>query len=97
MRYTFTLCTDGGWEGAWLDLGRVGQTARLWVNGHDAGIRITAPYAFPVGHLLTEGENTVTVEVANTLVGKVRDGFSYHMTLTPSGLLGPVRLMQDQA
>ena len=96
MRYTFTLCTDGGWEGAWLDLGRVGQTARLWVNGHDAGVRITAPYAFPVGHLLTEGENTVTVEVANTLVGKVRDGFSYHMALTPSGLLGPVRLMQDQ-
>ena len=76
--------------------GRVGQTARLTVNGRDAGIRITAPYRFTVSELLTEGENRITVEVANTLVGKERDGFSFHMPLLPSGLLGPVRLFKNQ-
>jgi hypothetical protein len=66
------------------------------VNGSDAGIRIVPPYTYPVADLLTAGENTVTVEVANTLVGKVRDGFSYHMVIPASGLLGPVRLLSEE-
>ena len=96
IRYTFTLDLDGVPTGATLDLGRVGQTARVTVNGHDAGIRITSPYSFPVEKLLKPGKNKITVEVANTLVGKVRDGFSYHMALLPSGLLGPVRLLETE-
>ena len=95
MRYTFTLELDTIPQNAILDLGRVGQTARVTVNGADAGIRIVPPYIYPISHLIREGENTVTVEVANTLVGKVRDGFSYHMPLLPSGLLGPVKLLAD--
>ena len=94
MRYTFTVRAEEARAGTVLDLGRVGQTARVWVNGRDAGIRITAPYRYSVENLLVDGENTITVEVANTLVGKERDGFSYHMAIGPSGLLGPVRLMQ---
>lgn len=94
MRYTFTLHLDEVPEEAVLDLGRVGQTAKVTVNGTDAGIRITAPYTCPISYLLQEGENTVTVEVANTLVGKVRDGFSHCMPIPPSGLLGPVRLLE---
>ena len=77
-----------------MDLGRVGQTARVWVNGRDAGIRITEPYAYSVADLLTDGENTVTVEIANTLVGKVRDRFSSRLAIPPSGLLGPGRLFK---
>ncbi len=92
MRYDFTFDLDKVPTGAVLDLGRVGQTARLTVNGTDAGIRITNPYRFPVAELLRAGENRITVEVSNTLVGKERDGFSYHIPLLPSGLLGPVRL-----
>ena len=94
MRYTFTVTAEEARDSVVLDLGRVGQTARVWVNGRDAGIRITEPYAYPVADLLTDGENTVTVEVANTLVGKVRDGFSYHLAIPPSGLMGPVRLFK---
>ena len=93
MRYTFEWDLDEVPSGATLDLGRVGETARLWVNGRDVGIRITAPYAFAVEPYLKAGKNHVVVEVSNTLVGKVRDGFSYHMVIRPSGLLGPVRLM----
>ena len=77
-----------------LDLGRVGQTAKFVINGTNAGIRITAPYSCPISYLLQKGENTITIEVANTLVGKVRDPFSHCMPITPSGLLGPVKLVE---
>ncbi|MBE6652691.1 MAG: glycosyl transferase family 2 [Ruminococcaceae bacterium] len=96
MRYTFTLDLNAVPEGAALDLGTVGQTARVWVNNRDAGIRITAPYVYPVADLLTVGGNRITVEVANTLVGKDRDGFSYHIAIPPSGLLGPVKLLSAE-
>ena len=94
MRYTFTLHLDEVPARAALDLGRVGQTAKFFVNGTEAGIRITAPYSCPISYLLKKGENTITVEVANTLVGKVRDPFSHCMPITPSGLLGPVRFLE---
>ena len=93
-RYTFTFHLDSVPQNAVLDLGRVGQTARVTLNGHDAGIRITAPYAFPVSGYLVAGENRITVEVANTLVGKHRDKFSHCMPISPSGLFGPVKLQE---
>ena len=93
-RYTFTLNLDEVPANAVLDLGRVGQTAKFMVNGTEAGIRITAPYSCPISYLLKKGENTITIEVANTLVGKVRDPFSHCMPITPSGLLGPVKLLE---
>ena len=92
MRYTFTLPLDAVPAGAVLDLGLVGENARVTVNGRDAGIRIAAPYTFPVESLLKPGDNTVTVTVSNTLAGKMRDRFSFHLTLQPSGLLGEVKL-----
>lgn len=94
MRYTFTVSLDEVPVGTVLDLGRVGQTARVWVNGADLGIRITAPYAFDVFKHLKAGENTVIVEVSNTLVGKHRDKFSHCMPISPSGLLGPIKLIE---
>ena len=94
MRYTFTLHLEEVPAWGVLDLGRVGQTAAVYVNGTCAGLRITAPYACPVSYLLKKGDNTITVEVANTLVGKVRDPFSHCMPIPPSGLLGPVRLLE---
>jgi hypothetical protein len=94
IRYTFTLELNEIPQNAVLDLGRVGQTAKVSVNGTEVGIRIAAPYTYPISYLLQKGTNTITVEVANTLVGKVRDGFSYHMPLLPSGLLGPVKLVE---
>ena len=92
IKYTFTLNLDSAPKLAALDLGYVGQTARVSVNGKDAGIRITVPYSYNVSDLLKVGENTVEIEVANTLVGKTPDRFSLHMVIPPSGLLGSVRL-----
>jgi hypothetical protein len=96
VRYTFSLDADESLVGsaAWLDLGRVGQTARLWINGTDAGIRIAPPYRFAVGHLLKAGANDIVVETAGTLARKVRDKFSVFLQLPPEGLLGPIQLFR---
>lgn len=95
MRYSFTIDTPAELVGksAVIDLGRVGQTARLWINGQNAGIRIDAPYRFKVGDWLKAGANDIVVEVSNTLAQKERDRFSYFVQIPPSGLLGPISLL----
>lgn len=94
IRYRFAIdvaAVDAGKPCA-LDLGVVGEWARLWVNGEDTGIRVGAPYRFDVGRRLRAGCNDILVETANTLAQKVRDRFSFYMQLRPAGLLGPVAL-----
>ena len=93
IRYTFSFDADGRRPCA-LDLGTVGQTARLWLNGHDMGIRIAPPYRFEIGDFIREGVNEAVVETANTLAQKVRDQFTFFLQLAPAGLLGPVKLMR---
>lgn len=93
MRYKFKLDLDGTVEKALaIDLGEVGETARLWVNGSYAGIRIAKPYRFEIGGLAKDGENEFVVEVANNLARSVRDPFSEYVQLGPSGLIGPITL-----
>lgn len=91
MKYCFKINAERG-ESIALDLGRVGQSARLFVNGKDMGVRFTAPYVFDVTEAIVDGENEVEVIVGNTLTQKVRDRFSFNMLLAPSGLLGNVFL-----
>ena len=76
-----------------LDLGEVGQTAHVWLNGKDLGVRVCPPYHFDLDGVAHVGTNTLRIEVANTLANKIRDHFSYFMQLTPSGLLGPVKIL----
>lgn len=75
-----------------LDLGRVGGTARLTVNGQNLGMRICPPYHWNISETVKEGDNLIEVEVANTLVHRIRERFSEYMQIGPSGLLGPVKL-----
>ncbi|MFI1094806.1 glycosyl hydrolase [Streptomyces sp. NPDC020917] len=97
-RYTATVDLPDGWRGAAgavLDLGSVSDTFRVRVNGHrvpPAGVLSTT---VDLGSLLRPGRNVIEVEVATTLINRLR-------TVTPSiygiaarqayGLLGPVRL-----
>ena len=73
-RTTFTLDGDGASKGATLDLGRVCESARVRVNGVDAGARIMPPYRveIPVG-VLKAGENILEVEVTNVGANRIRD------------------------
>ena len=43
------------------------ETVEVTVNGRSAGMAICPPYQFDLSGLLTEGENTLVVEVATTL------------------------------
>ncbi|MCQ2432748.1 MAG: hypothetical protein MJ175_09120 [Clostridia bacterium] len=75
-----------------LDLGAVGETAALLINGDRVGVRIAPPYRFDITEYVKNGMNTVTVEVTNHLGYQMRDGFSKFMIFEPSGLLGPVKV-----
>jgi hypothetical protein len=94
MRYTATVSLDPLKHTA-LDLGTVGQTAEVKINGKHVGTRIFAPYRFDISDAIEEGENTVEITVANTCVHEQRDIFSRFMLIKPSGLLGPVKFYTD--
>jgi len=88
MRYTFTFDIAKDERRTFLDLGKVGQNAELYINQKKCGIRISAPYLFEITDAIEDGQNEAVVIVSNTLAQKVRDKFSYFLQLAPSGLLG---------
>ncbi|WPC76632.1 glycosyl hydrolase [Vibrio porteresiae] len=92
----------------WLDLGTVGNVARVEVNGQDAGTVWYAPKRVDISQYLTEAHNDLTVTVSNTwtnrLIGDKQPGakvlawtsaptFKADAKLTPSGLIGPISLV----
>ena len=90
IRYTATVTLDPTMHRV-LDLGTVGQTAEVKLNGKKVGVRIFAPYRFDISDAVQEGENTLEITVANTCVFEQHDVFSRFMLIKPSGLLGPVK------
>jgi len=71
-----------------LDLGMVGEVARVWINGTLIEVLLWPPYRVDMGGHLKPGLNQVLVEVGNNISCRM-DG-----SWKPSGLLGPVRLLQ---
>jgi hypothetical protein len=97
-RYTARLELPGTWTqryGAYLDLGVVNGTYRVRINGKDLGPLNQLRDRIDVGPHLTAGSNRIEVEVATTMVNRLR-------VLRPEeygsqdkqdyGLLGPVVL-----
>lgn len=77
-----------------LDLGYVGETATLYMNGKKIGTKIAPPYMFDVTEDFSGIENNeIVVEVSNHLGYKMKDNFSKYLLFEPSGLLGPVKLI----
>ena len=57
-----------------LDLGKVHESARVWVNGQDAGILWSIPFRTRIGQYLIPGKkNTIRIEVANLMANRIRD------------------------
>ena len=75
-----------------LDLGRVGFTAKITVNGNACPIRISEPYSWDISGSVIKGENEIEIIAANTLVNRIPDDLSSFMPLAPSGVTGPVTL-----
>ncbi|ASO06485.1 glycosyl hydrolase [Arenibacter sp. M-2] len=50
----------------YLDLGQVAEVGEVWLNARPLGITWTQPHSFDVSDIIMDGENTITIEVANT-------------------------------
>jgi len=72
-RNAFELDEDQlGDELAWeLDLGRVGEVARVYLNGYEVGVSVFPPHRFDVTSRLRPGANHLVVEVANTWLNRM--------------------------
>ena len=74
MRYRTRFEWKGGTEGmVTLDLGQVSQSARVRINGRNAGFAIMAPYSVTfAAELLKPGVNDLEVEVTSTGANRIR-------------------------
>jgi hypothetical protein len=71
--YTATFELSGNLAGEYLlDLGRVCESARVRVNGQDAGILWSIPFTTRIGKFLKSGTNTIEIEVANLMANRIR-------------------------
>lgn len=80
-----------------IDLGKVYETAELWINGQIVGSRIAPPYCFRAESVLKQGKNSIRVDVTNTLVRQRGENlYDRDMAQEPVGLIGPIRLFYAQ-
>lgn len=92
-----------------LDLGSVKNLAEVYVNGERAAVLWREPFACDISSLVKEGENSLEIRVTNLwvnrLIGDEQPGaerltftparfYGSDDVLLPSGLLGPVRMME---
>ncbi|MES2648833.1 MAG: glycosyl hydrolase [Bacteroidota bacterium] len=55
-----------------LQLGAVCESAKVWVNGKEAGLLWSIPFETRIGHLLKEGSNQIKIEVSNLMANRIR-------------------------
>ncbi len=73
-RYTITFDAPDIKAGDWmLDLGRVCESARMKLNGHQLPALWCAPFRETVGQWLKPGKNTLEVEVTNLAANRIAD------------------------
>jgi hypothetical protein len=56
-----------------LQLEKLHGSARVIINGKDAGLIWSLPYEMKVGQYLKEGENMIGIEVRNLMANRIRD------------------------
>lgn len=95
-----------------LDLGEVWSMAQVTVNGQVFMPLWKPPYQVDITGALKAGDNELEIEVANTWVNRIigdlnlpaadrktwltQNPYKKHSPLRPAGLLGPVRLLEQQ-
>lgn len=56
-----------------LDLGDVRESARVYINGNEAGTAWSVPFRLYIGKYLKKGDNTITVDVTNLQANRIAD------------------------
>ncbi|MBE7046890.1 MAG: hypothetical protein E7396_05680 [Ruminococcaceae bacterium] len=92
IKYETTFETNTG--NYILDLGYVGEVAELYINDVFVGSKLFPPYTFDISDYVRDGLNKLTVIVSNHNGYTKRDFFSRYLLFEPSGLLGPVSLIE---
>ncbi len=54
-----------------LDLGKVGEVAKVYLNGQLVGSSVFSPHRFEVQEILREGTNNISIDVANTWLNQL--------------------------
>ncbi|MBI5423029.1 MAG: glycoside hydrolase [Opitutae bacterium] len=72
-RLEFDLPADVRADDWQLDLGDVRETARVRLNGRDAGLAWSLPFHLRVGEFLRPGRNLLEIEVTNLAANRIRD------------------------
>jgi hypothetical protein len=68
---TFTLPAKKASEYL-LELGKVNESAKVYINGKEVGILWSIPFQARIGKYLKAGQNTITIEVANLMANRIR-------------------------
>jgi hypothetical protein len=105
----FELSKEDAAKALAIDLGDVGVSAEVWINGHKAGERAWRPFRFDLTGKTTAGANRLKIRIANsdagwqsqgdTIYPKGSWGLRYKTeldrlpTIRPNGLEGPVRIL----
>jgi hypothetical protein len=55
-----------------LKLDSLFESARIKINGKDAGLIWSLPYQLRLGNLVRPGKNTIEIEVANLMANRIR-------------------------
>ncbi len=87
LRYLTELTLPAPAREVWLDLGQVGDSAAVFLDGRQVGVRMWAPYRVCLGSDLVPGTYRLEVRVTNSMANE------YEGSQRPSGLLGPVGLV----
>jgi hypothetical protein len=73
--YTKTITVQDGWIGdgknIYLDLGKVGEIAEVFINGKSAGVVWKPPFRTDITKLVKQGSNELKVEVMNLWVNRL--------------------------
>ena len=56
-----------------LNLGTIHESAKVWINGSEAGYVFGLPFKLDITDWVHSGENTVRIEVANLMANHIRD------------------------
>lgn len=96
IRYETEFYAEDEMEFSGVNLGIVGETAKVWINGEYCGVKICRPYVFDFRHKLKKGKNKMIIETINNPGYKERDVFSTFLQLPPSGVIGPVSFIYNK-
>jgi hypothetical protein len=72
-RYTVNFEVNGDADEWSLNLGKLCESARVRVNGQDAGIVWALPFTMKIGKYLKQGINTLELDVTNLPANRIRD------------------------